>query len=595
MPAPAQPGSKAAAPAVVSVAGAGAGPSAADHLQQSTTSLLSTATSTASAGGVTTAAAPTPWPLRLPCPPVFDGDFWVDEAIRLANWLRRRAHPEHFGGHGRTPQQLCTNLLKALLKHPSSGPFRVPVDPEVHYAPNYFNVIKRPMDLGTALGKLRSGAYATLKEMRDDVELVFENAMIYNPPLHKVHKTAVTLRTVFHQDLAAVVARCLGQPPPPSLACPSSASVLSRDTCATSVVSERTEAEQAAAGAEEHTASLIDSLAQAHAPLDDAVLGRIRLTEPLEAIAAWWARERHGGQQTGAHAKAAAKGMVLGHGHGHGAPVGHGHGHGQAAGAEEDHYASLEQESMVGEGSTASGFTSADGMKALLGVNPRQLVTALTNAVDRLKADLLVLTLHGDGEEEEGDDEPREGAGDPHAAARRRAEALGSESAREHALAALDAAEFGDPNDPVSGGEGGLFRPRAALCVCVSVCVYASRVCPEGAWERGDSRVVASRPAVPHHRTATCPTAWWTRARRSWRCASTGITSSTRCGAPSTRRPWCSTTCSTPRCPRCASRAATARATSRPASCAGTAPNAPRSTSACLATRRRLTRSTGPR
>lgn len=48
------------------------------------------------------------------------------------------------------------------------------------------------MDLATAMKKLRGGDYPTLKELREEVELVFANARLYNPSHHAVHHVRTT-------------------------------------------------------------------------------------------------------------------------------------------------------------------------------------------------------------------------------------------------------------------------------------------------------------------------------------------------------------------------------------------------------------------
>ena len=89
------------------------------------------------------------------CPPVFEGDFWVLEYIRLHRVVMQR---NRFTSDQQTGvnQKKCKDIIKVLLTKPMSSPFRVPVDPIGLCIPQYFNVIKRPMDLGTVKEKLRS-------------------------------------------------------------------------------------------------------------------------------------------------------------------------------------------------------------------------------------------------------------------------------------------------------------------------------------------------------------------------------------------------------------------------------------------------------
>ena len=62
----------------------------------------------------------------------------------------------------------------------NSGIFNTPVDPEKLNLPNYFEIIKRPMDLGTIKRKFDNRIYADTAQFAVDVRLVFNNAMAYN-------------------------------------------------------------------------------------------------------------------------------------------------------------------------------------------------------------------------------------------------------------------------------------------------------------------------------------------------------------------------------------------------------------------------------
>lgn len=47
--------------------------------------------------------------------------------------------------------------------------------------PDYAEVIKKPMDLSTVLCKIDLHQYRTVKEFRQDVDLIWQNALEYNP------------------------------------------------------------------------------------------------------------------------------------------------------------------------------------------------------------------------------------------------------------------------------------------------------------------------------------------------------------------------------------------------------------------------------
>lgn len=66
--------------------------------------------------------------------------------------------------------------------------------------PDYKRIIKRPMDLGTVLKKLLSSGYMNLLDFHADVSLTFDNAMVYNPAGHRVHKMAAELKDIFEDN-----------------------------------------------------------------------------------------------------------------------------------------------------------------------------------------------------------------------------------------------------------------------------------------------------------------------------------------------------------------------------------------------------------
>uniref|UniRef100_A0A0D9X402 Bromo domain-containing protein n=1 Tax=Leersia perrieri TaxID=77586 RepID=A0A0D9X402_9ORYZ len=91
----------------------------------------------------------------------------------------------------------CGNLLKNLFKHQWSSPFLTPVDAVKLNIPDYFDIIKNPMDLGTIEKKLNAGLYSTPWDFAADVRLTFENAITYNPRDNVVHTMAKTLLKIF--------------------------------------------------------------------------------------------------------------------------------------------------------------------------------------------------------------------------------------------------------------------------------------------------------------------------------------------------------------------------------------------------------------
>lgn len=67
-----------------------------------------------------------------------------------------------------------------------AGPFLTPVDPVKLNIPDYFDIIKQPMDLGTIKRMLATSEIKSREEFVDKVRLVFDNAILYNKPYDEV-------------------------------------------------------------------------------------------------------------------------------------------------------------------------------------------------------------------------------------------------------------------------------------------------------------------------------------------------------------------------------------------------------------------------
>ncbi|KAF4367654.1 hypothetical protein G4B88_001406 [Cannabis sativa] len=91
----------------------------------------------------------------------------------------------------------CEALLKRLMNHRFGWAFNNPVDVVSMNIPDYFTVIKHPMDLGTINSKIASGSYSNPMEFYADVRLTFTNAMTYNPPGNLYHTMANNINKYF--------------------------------------------------------------------------------------------------------------------------------------------------------------------------------------------------------------------------------------------------------------------------------------------------------------------------------------------------------------------------------------------------------------
>lgn len=88
--------------------------------------------------------------------------------------------------------------LKAMTEH--SGPFLNRVNKRE--APDYYNIIKHPMDIGTMMKKLKGLQYKSKKEFVDDLNLIWANCLAYNTdPNHPLRKKALHLQKHSEQML----------------------------------------------------------------------------------------------------------------------------------------------------------------------------------------------------------------------------------------------------------------------------------------------------------------------------------------------------------------------------------------------------------
>ncbi|XP_020629233.1 bromodomain-containing protein 3-like isoform X1 [Orbicella faveolata] len=103
-------------------------------------------------------------------------------------------------------QYLSKTIMKAMWRHPYSWPFHEPVDAVKLNLPDYYTIIKRPMDMGQIKRKLENLEYSCSQECIDDFRLVFNNCITYNKPGEDVVLMCQTLEKVFNQKLATMPA-----------------------------------------------------------------------------------------------------------------------------------------------------------------------------------------------------------------------------------------------------------------------------------------------------------------------------------------------------------------------------------------------------
>ncbi|XP_076316078.1 histone lysine acetyltransferase CREBBP-like [Tachypleus tridentatus] len=102
-------------------------------------------------------------------------------------------------------QALMPTLEKLYRQDPESLPFRQPVDPQLLQIPDYFDIIRKPMDLSTIKRKLDTGQYQDPWQYVDDLWLMFDNAWLYNRKTSRVYRYCTKLAEVFEQEIDPVM------------------------------------------------------------------------------------------------------------------------------------------------------------------------------------------------------------------------------------------------------------------------------------------------------------------------------------------------------------------------------------------------------
>ena len=99
----------------------------------------------------------------------------------------------------KSAEDCLLEIVRRCALHDTSGYFSDPVTEDV--APNYFHIIKSPMDFFTLRKKIKERAYRTWREFVSDLELICSNAMTYNQKRSRVHKAAGHLQRCLRKVL----------------------------------------------------------------------------------------------------------------------------------------------------------------------------------------------------------------------------------------------------------------------------------------------------------------------------------------------------------------------------------------------------------
>ncbi|NXL26748.1 BRDT protein, partial [Glaucidium brasilianum] len=99
-------------------------------------------------------------------------------------------------------QYLQRVVMKAMWRHNFSWPFHEPVDAAALNLPDYYSIIKKPMDLSTIKKRLEHNYYTKAAECIEDFKTMFLNCYIYNKPSDDIVFMAQELEKVFMQKIS---------------------------------------------------------------------------------------------------------------------------------------------------------------------------------------------------------------------------------------------------------------------------------------------------------------------------------------------------------------------------------------------------------
>uniref|UniRef100_A0A8C3XPQ3 histone acetyltransferase n=1 Tax=Chelydra serpentina TaxID=8475 RepID=A0A8C3XPQ3_CHESE len=119
--------------------------------------------------------------------------------IRDTGW---RPLGKEKGKELKDPDQLYNtlkNLLAQIKTHPSAWPFMEPV--KKSEAPDYYEIIRFPIDMKTMTERLKNRYYVTKKLFIADLQRIITNCREYNPPDSDYCKCANTLEKFFYFKL----------------------------------------------------------------------------------------------------------------------------------------------------------------------------------------------------------------------------------------------------------------------------------------------------------------------------------------------------------------------------------------------------------
>ncbi|MES1921007.1 hypothetical protein MHBO_002612 [Bonamia ostreae] len=107
---------------------------------------------------------------------------------------------------GEKPSEMeeCLKLCNLLQSKPEAEAFLSPVDWKALNLPDYPQIIKQPMDLGTIEKNLKQNVYKDSHEFSKDMRLIWKNAKTYNQEGSGIYVVAHQLEGLFEKRFANI-------------------------------------------------------------------------------------------------------------------------------------------------------------------------------------------------------------------------------------------------------------------------------------------------------------------------------------------------------------------------------------------------------
>lgn len=76
--------------------------------------------------------------------------------------------------------KVAKRLINQIWRCNAAKIFHKPVDPDKLGIPDYFEIVKEPIDLGTIKQRLNYNYYSNIKDFTDDIQRCFDNCLLFN-------------------------------------------------------------------------------------------------------------------------------------------------------------------------------------------------------------------------------------------------------------------------------------------------------------------------------------------------------------------------------------------------------------------------------